>query len=122
MRHVPPSARGIFSSHGRHRRDSRRTRSDVDARRTSSPSVHATVPEPAMNGESVLNVKFARVLVALTATIAIAACTETLDAGKSCPLLCPEQEIALRDTVIDAVSSDTTVLGIPPIGSETFLM
>ena len=56
-----------------------------------------------MNGESVLNVKFARVLVALTATIAIAACTETLDAGKSCPLLCPEQEIALRDTAAHEV-------------------
>lgn len=75
-----------------------------------------------MNGEPVLNRKFARVIVALIATVAIAACSEQLDAGKSCPLLCPEQEINLVDTVIDAVLSDTTVLGIPPIGSETFLM
>jgi|KBSSwiStaDraftv2_1062776.scaffolds.fasta_scaffold12886_3 hypothetical protein len=74
-----------------------------------------------MNGESVLNRKFALTMVAL-ATVAIAACGEQLDAGKSCPLLCPEQEINLRDTVIDAIASDTTVLGIPPIGSETFLM
>jgi hypothetical protein len=75
-----------------------------------------------MNGEFVLNRKFALTMVALVATVAIAACSEQLDAGKSCPLLCPEQDINLRDTVLDAVSSDTTVLGIPPIGSETFLM
>ena len=75
-----------------------------------------------MNGESVLNRKFALTMVALAATVAIAACSEQLDAGKSCPLLCPEQEIDLRDTLIDAIASDTTVLGIPPIGSETFLM
>ena len=74
-----------------------------------------------MTGESVLNRKFALTMVALL-TIAIAACSEQLDAGKSCPLLCPEQEINLVDTVLDAVASDTTVLGIPPIGSETFLM
>ena len=74
-----------------------------------------------MKGESVLNRKFALTMVALL-TVAIAACSEQLDAGKSCPLLCPEQEINLVDTVLDAVASDTTVLGIPPIGSETFLM
>jgi len=75
-----------------------------------------------MKGEFVLNRKFALTMVAMMATVAIAACSEQLDAGKSCPLLCPEQEINLRDTLIDAIASDTTVLGIPPIGSETFLM
>ena len=75
-----------------------------------------------MNGESVLNRKSALTLVAVIATFAIAACSEQLDAGKSCPLLCPEQEINLKDTLLDAISSDTTVTGIPPIGSETFLM
>lgn len=63
------------------------------------------------------------VLLAIaTTTFVIAACSDNLDAGKTCPLLCPEQAITLRDTTIDAVSSDTTVLGLPPIGSETFLM
>lgn len=63
------------------------------------------------------------VLLAIaTTTFAIAACSDNLDAGKSCPLLCPEQAITLRDTTIDAVFGDTTVLGLPPIGSETFLM
>jgi hypothetical protein len=52
----------------------------------------------------------------------IAACSEKLDAGASCPLLCPQQAISLRDTTIDAVVVDTTILGLPSIGSETYLM
>ena len=63
------------------------------------------------------------VLLAITTTaFVIAACSEKLEAGKSCPLLCPEQAISLVDTTIDAVFGDTTVLGLPPIGSETYLM
>ena len=61
-------------------------------------------------------------VTALVAVISIAACSEKLDAGKSCPLLCPEQSITLSDTTIDAVVQDTTILGLPPIGTETFLM
>ena len=61
-------------------------------------------------------------LAALGAVASIAACSEKLEAGRSCPLLCPEQAISLRDTVIDGVVTDTTVLGLPPIGSESYLM
>jgi hypothetical protein len=61
-------------------------------------------------------------LTAALATVTIAACSEKLESGTSCPLLCPEQAISLKDTTIDAVFNDTTVLGLPPIGSETFLM
>jgi hypothetical protein len=61
-------------------------------------------------------------LATAIAVVSIAACSEKLDAGKSCPLLCPEQAIPLKDTTIDAIVSDTTVLGLPPIGTETFLM
>ena len=60
-------------------------------------------------------------LVASTLTIAVG-CQDNLDAGKSCPLLCPEQSVTLKDTVIDAVFGDTTVLGVPSIGNEVFLM
>lgn len=56
------------------------------------------------------------------AVVSIAACTDKLDAGKSCPLLCPEQSITLRDTIIDAIEVDTTITGLPPIGSERYLM
>ena len=54
--------------------------------------------------------------------VTIAACSEKLDAGASCPLLCPQQAISLRDTTIDAVVIDTTVVGLPSIGSESYLM
>lgn len=66
--------------------------------------------------------KVLTLLAAVIATVSIAACSEKLEAGKTCPLLCPEQAISLRDTTIDAVVTDTTVLGLPPIGSESFLM
>jgi hypothetical protein len=61
-------------------------------------------------------------LTAVLSVLSIAACSEKLESGTSCPLLCPEQAISLRDTIVDAVFNDTTVLGLPPIGSETFLM
>ena len=54
--------------------------------------------------------------------VTIAACSEKLDAGASCPLLCPQQAISLRDTTIDAILVDTTIVGLPPIGSESYMM
>lgn len=54
--------------------------------------------------------------------VTIAACSEKLDAGASCPLLCPQQAISLKDTTIDAIIVDTTVVGLPSIGSESYLM
>lgn len=75
-----------------------------------------------MTGEFFKRTKRAGLLGIVASTLAIAACSEQLEAGKSCPLLCPEQAIQLRDTLIDAVVADTTVLGIPTIGHEVFLM
>jgi len=63
-----------------------------------------------------------KLVAALAAVVSIAACSEKLDAGKACPLLCPIQSDSLRDTTIDAVAVDTTVAGLPPIGLETYLM
>lgn len=60
--------------------------------------------------------------VAAFAAMAIAACSDKLEAGLSCPLLCPEQTVTLLDTTIDAVVVDTTITGLPPIGTENFLM
>ena len=66
--------------------------------------------------------KFLTLLMAGVAVVFLAACTEKLEAGRSCPLLCPQQAVVLSDTTIDAIVTDTTILGLPPIGSETFLM
>lgn len=61
-------------------------------------------------------------LAMAVAVLGIAACSEKLNAGLSCPLLCPQQSVTLRDTTIDAVVTDTTISGLPPIGNETYLM
>jgi len=69
-----------------------------------------------------LHKKVVSILTAIGVVFAIAACSEKLEAGKSCPLLCPEQAITLLDTIIDAAVSDTTVTGLPSIGNEGYLM
>lgn len=69
-----------------------------------------------------MNKKVLTLLTAGLVVLTIAACSENLEGGKSCPLLCPEQAVTLRDTTVDAVIADTTVPGLPPIGSEGYLM
>ena len=59
---------------------------------------------------------------AMLVALVTASCTEKLEAGKSCPLLCPEGALDLRDTTIEAVPFDTTVSGLPSIGNEDFLL
>jgi hypothetical protein len=61
--------------------------------------------------------------LAIGATLVIAACSEKTEAGRGCPLLCPQTAITLADTTIEAsIVADTTVTGLPPIGNETFTM
>ncbi len=45
-----------------------------------------------------------------------AACTESFDGGAACPSLCPAQQVAFRDTIIDAVALDTAIGGYPALG------
>ncbi len=61
-------------------------------------------------------------VAAAAAVLTAAASAENPEGGAACPLLCPEQSTALRDTIVDAVVFDTTVTGLPPIGGERFLM
>ncbi|MBA3891852.1 MAG: hypothetical protein H0X64_15120 [Gemmatimonadaceae bacterium] len=57
---------------------------------------------------------------AFAATLTVAACSETLDAGAGCPLLCAQVPIELRDTVVDAIVVDSSLSGFPAIGFEDF--
>ena len=66
--------------------------------------------------------KFLTLIAGGAAVLTIAACSDNLDAGTACPLLCPQQASTLKDTTIDAVVFDSTVVGLPPIGAENFLM
>lgn len=58
-----------------------------------------------------------RLLGAVLAAVAVtSACTEELAGGEGCPLLCPQQQQAFRDTVIDGVVFDTTLGPFPVLG------
>jgi hypothetical protein len=59
--------------------------------------------------------------LALAAAGAVAACDEKLDAGAACPVLCPDQDVPVRDTVIEPVVLDTTLFGFPTTGDEAEL-
>jgi hypothetical protein len=52
----------------------------------------------------------------LLSAVATSACTEELEGGAGCPLLCPTAQAPFRDTVIDAVSFDTTLGPFPVLG------
>ena len=53
----------------------------------------------------------------------VVACSEDLTGTAGCPELCPEQDIDSRDTILDAfLTVDTTVMGYPVLGTETFLL
>lgn len=66
--------------------------------------------------------KVVALTVGMAAVVAMAACGETLEGGTACPLLCPQQAASLQDTTIDAIIVDTTISGLPAIGTEVFLM
>lgn len=62
-------------------------------------------------------------LIATLASIAVvASCTEQLEGGAACPVLCPQPGIELRDTIIEAVVLDSSLAGYPPIGFEERLL
>src|SRR5687768_9040614 len=65
--------------------------------------------------------RFGLLLLAPLAVLAIG-CSETLDGGAACPSLCPEQNIEVEDTVLEPLSLDTTLVGYPPLGTETRLL
>ena len=60
-------------------------------------------------------------LLALTASLVLAACGERLEGGAACPALCSGQSLALKDTTLDAIVFDTTLTGFPPRGSANLL-
>ena len=60
-------------------------------------------------------------ILALIASLVLAACGERLDGGAACPVLCSGEALALRDTVLDAIIVDTTLTGFPPRGSADLL-
>jgi hypothetical protein len=64
----------------------------------------------------------ALILVGVAAAVSLGACGEKLEAGAACPLLCPQQDVQLKDTTIEAIAVDTTLGGFPLIGEEDPLL
>ena len=61
----------------------------------------------------------------LALATALAACSEDYGTGAACPELCPETDVELREVVLDAddaISLDTTLVGLPPLGAPGRLL
>ena len=63
----------------------------------------------------------ATLALAAAGVVAVYGCTEKLEGGNTCPLLCPGQSIELQDTLLAAISIDTTLPGFPSLGAEPLL-
>jgi hypothetical protein len=62
------------------------------------------------------------VITGLICAALVGACGEDLDGGGTCPALCPEQSLPVRDTVLNAIEFDTTLGPFPILGTETGLL
>jgi len=62
-------------------------------------------------------------LMALVLGAAVGACSENVETGAACPMLCPGQEIQIIDTIIEpAYVFDTTLVGFPLQGLDGGLL
>lgn len=60
--------------------------------------------------------------VAVALATALAGCTEDYGTGAACPDLCPTTDVEMREIVLDAIALDTTLVGLPPLGSPGRLL
>ena len=118
LRHLPPGARGVLAASHRRELYPRRTRGAVDARRAFAQGIHAAIAGTAMNRSFFVRFKSLSIFFVAVAVASIAACSENLESGGSCPLLCPGESSPLQDTIIDAVVLDTSAIGFPTLGYE----
>lgn len=61
-------------------------------------------------------------LAAVAGLIGAAGCTEKLDGSAGCPLTCTDQTAQIQTVVLDAVATDTTVLGGLGKGTEQHML
>lgn len=58
---------------------------------------------------------------AAVAILALASCAEDIGGGGACPLLCPQESAPLKDTILNAITLDTSVAAFPELGFESNL-
>jgi hypothetical protein len=68
-----------------------------------------------------VRIKSFSIFITALMAVSIAACGENLESGNGCPLLCPPESAPLKDTIVDAVVLDTSLVGFPALGFETSL-
>jgi len=61
-------------------------------------------------------------LLALALLPLAAACTENIESGAACPQLCPTENVPVRDTTLDAVVFDSTLVGLPLPGEPAYVL
>lgn len=74
-----------------------------------------------MNRSFFVRFKSLSIFLVATAVASIAACSENLESGGGCPLLCPGESAPLLDTIVDGVVLDTSAIGFPTLGYEVSL-
>jgi hypothetical protein len=62
------------------------------------------------------------ILIGFVGAVSVAACSEKLEAGAACPMLCPQQDVQLKDTIVEAIAVDSSLPGFPIIGEEDPLL
>jgi hypothetical protein len=62
------------------------------------------------------------VLTAVAAVAALGACSEDIEGGAACPVLCAQQNVAVFDTLLEPVVLDTSIAGYPLHGTESVLL
>lgn len=67
-------------------------------------------------------IRAATLAIAAAGVVGIYGCSERLEGGAGCPILCPGQNVELRDTLIAAVALDTVLSSYPAIGREPTLL
>ena len=71
-----------------------------------------------MNRSFFVRIKALSLFAVVLTAGSLAACGESLSAGGSCPLLCPQESAALQDEYFDAIVLDTSAVGFPALGFE----
>jgi hypothetical protein len=60
--------------------------------------------------------------IAAAGVVGIHGCSERLEGGNACPILCPDQNVELREIVVAGVVLDTVLSSYPPVGQEPQLV
>jgi hypothetical protein len=62
------------------------------------------------------------VVASLAAATALVACGEQIEGGAACPILCPQQNVTVLDTVFDPITIDSSLAPFPSFGTEALLV